>query len=213
MFTQAIDVLLQIHCQIFEYQVETSIRKNNITKPSIQKRRSVAVPIRRSRLTEQCFDGEVLSRWIFHEWQLREHHHLLLLIESSSMRRSVTLADDRLCRQCHMYLRWTRGEGRMNEKPTPYLLPLYSVSQNHRCWTQKACSQLGLKQTQIVIFLSFEYLRTELKHRRERTQVRRVIVRQYDLDKDDDGGGPIVEERWKPVPIEGRTASKPKPAL
>lgn len=108
MFTQAIDVLLQIHCQIFEYQVETSIRKNNITKPSIQKRRSVAVPIRRSRLTEQCFDGEVLSRWIFHEWQLREHHHLLLLIESSSMRRSVTLADDRLCRQCHMYLRWTR---------------------------------------------------------------------------------------------------------
>ena len=100
--TETIEVFLQIHRQVFEDQIETSIGENNITQS--KKRLSCVYFTVDGELTGQCSGVEVPSKLRFPGWLWLVLHHLHLLIESSSGHRSVTLADDRLYKQCRKCL-------------------------------------------------------------------------------------------------------------
>ena len=102
--TERIEVLLQIHCQVFEYQVEPSIGENNVTQPTESNQRCGSTRRATEQLTERYFDGEVLSRWRSRESLSLVLHHLPLLVESFSGHRSVTLADGIPYTQCRRYL-------------------------------------------------------------------------------------------------------------
>ena len=102
--TERIEVLLQIHCQVFEYQIEPSIGENDVTQPTETNQRCSSTRRATEPLTERCSDGEVLSRWRFRESPSLVLHHLPLLVESFSGHRSVTLADGIPYTQCRRYL-------------------------------------------------------------------------------------------------------------